>query len=117
MLIQNITNITPVTQVGRVINDHLFDGKPVLITSLDTEATSHLSPDQLQKTVEKFNDVMAKAKQSLKFSVDDETHKPIIKLIDSETGELIRQIPSEEMRAIARSIDQFQQGMLLTQQV
>jgi len=35
--------------------------------------------------------------------------------MDTDTGDLIRQYPSEEMLAISSAIDQFQQGVLLKQ--
>jgi flagellar protein FlaG len=34
--------------------------------------------------------------------------------MDSSTGEVIRQYPSEETLAISRNIEHFQQGLLLT---
>lgn len=51
---------------------------------------------------------------ALDFSIDDSTGKTIIRITDSETGEMIRQIPAEEMLDIARSIDRMQ-GLLLRQ--
>ncbi|MDP3030940.1 MAG: flagellar protein FlaG [Rhodocyclaceae bacterium] len=51
----------------------------------------------------------------LNFSIDDSTGKSIVRITDGETGELIRQIPSEEMLAIADSLDKMQ-GLLLRQE-
>ncbi|MBA3034111.1 MAG: flagellar protein FlaG [Gammaproteobacteria bacterium] len=51
----------------------------------------------------------------LDFSIDDSTGKSIVRITDNETGELIRQIPSEEMLAIAQSLDRMQ-GLLLRQE-
>lgn len=116
MLIQNVGNTVPAIQAGNTIDERLSgEGRPTLATPSKTRVASQLSVAQLQSTVDKFNDVMRQSKQNLEFSVDTETKKPIIKLVDSVTGELIRQIPSEEMLAIARSIDQFQQGLLISQ--
>lgn len=50
----------------------------------------------------------------LNFSIDDSTGKSIVRITDGKTGELIRQIPSEEMLAIAQSLDKMQ-GLLLRQ--
>jgi hypothetical protein len=38
-----------------------------------------------------------------------------VKMLDTSTGQLIRQYPSEEALAISRGIEQFQQGLLLKQ--
>lgn len=73
------------------------------------------SPEQLKGAIEIINTVIRQSNNSLEFSLDDETSKPVVKLVDTETGELIRQYPSEETLAISRSIDRFQQGLLLKQ--
>ncbi|QEZ43902.1 flagellar protein FlaG [Cupriavidus oxalaticus] len=44
----------------------------------------------------------------LRFEIDDETHRVVTKVIDKDTGELIRQMPTEEMLRIARAIDKLQ---------
>jgi len=51
----------------------------------------------------------------LNFSIDDSTGKSIVRITDGETGELIRQIPSEEILDIAESLDRMQ-GLLLRQE-
>lgn len=56
--------------------------------------------------------VEARAPNSLAFSIDDSSGKVIVKVTDVATGEMVRQIPSEEMLDIARSIDKMQ-GILL----
>lgn len=74
---------------------------------------------QLQNAVDGINLAMRQANQNLEFSVDTSTNKPVVKMVDTQTGDLIRQFPSEETLAIARSIDQFlqRQGLLLNQKV
>ena len=47
---------------------------------------------------------------SVQFSIDGD--KTIVKVIDTETNKVIRQIPSEEAIAIAKSLDKLQ-GMLI----
>jgi len=49
---------------------------------------------------------------SLEFSVDRQTGKTIVRVVDTATHEVIRQIPSEEMLAIARALDRLQ-GLLV----
>lgn len=74
------------------------------------------SKEQLRKAVESMKQMIeSKAPNSLSFSVDDTTGKTIVKISDAQTGEMIRQIPSEELLEIARSLDKLQ-GMLLRQE-
>ena len=72
------------------------------------------SAEQLKTAVVDINKAMRQSNRSLEFSVDSGTKIPMVKLVDSDTGQLIRQIPSEETLAIARSIDHFQRGLLLS---
>ncbi len=73
------------------------------------------SQAQTQRAVESLRKLIdAAAPNSLSFSIDDSTGKTIVRITDAQTGEMIRQIPSEELLAIARSLDRMQ-GMLLQQ--
>jgi len=50
---------------------------------------------------------LAPVARNLQFSIDDATGRSVVKVVDSSTNEVIRQIPSEELLAITRSIDKF----------
>jgi len=74
------------------------------------------SKEQVQKAVESMKQMIeTAAPNSLQFSIDDDTGKTIVRISDAQTGEMIRQIPSEELLEIARSLDRMQ-GMLLRQE-
>lgn len=75
-----------------------------------------LSMETLKSAVAALNLAMQQSNQSLEFSVDTNTHRTVVRMVDTSTGELIRQFPSEATLAISRGIDQFQQGLLLTNQ-
>ena len=79
------------------------------------EAKRQPTPEQLKAAVSEINKVMQQSNRNLEFSMDDDTHRLVVRLTDTETGELIRQIPSDETLAISRSIGEFQQGFLLKQ--
>jgi len=65
--------------------------------------------------VDGINKTLLQSNKNIQFSVDSDTKKTVIKLTDTETGDVIRQYPSKEALAIAQSIDQIQQGLLLKQ--
>jgi flagellar protein FlaG len=74
------------------------------------------SQEQVKKAVESMKQMIeTAAPNSLQFSIDDDTGKTIVRISDAQTGEMIRQIPSEELLEIARSLDRMQ-GMLLRQE-
>ncbi|HEY8906538.1 MAG TPA: flagellar protein FlaG [Rhodoferax sp.] len=74
-----------------------------------------VSAEDLKSAVATINQAMRQSNHNLEFSVDSDTHQTVVKMVDTSTGELIRQFPSEATLAISRSIDQLQQGLLLTQ--
>jgi flagellar protein FlaG len=49
---------------------------------------------------------------TLEFHTDAETGRVVVKITDTATGKLVRQIPMEEMLALAKSLDRLQ-GLLL----
>ena len=59
-------------------------------------------------TVNKFIEPVAK---NLEFSIDKETNKVIVKLVDAETNEILRQFPTDQMLAIAKTLGKLQ-GLL-----
>lgn len=72
---------------------------------------------QVRQAVASLNKAVQTAGSNLKFTIDEGTQEPIVRVVDTETGQLIRQIPSKEALAIASSIDSFlSRGALLTQQ-
>lgn len=72
------------------------------------------SRQQLDEAVKAVNDFVNSVNNSLSFSVDDDTGKTVVKVIDTATKEVIKQFPSEEMMAIAKALDNIK-GLLVQQ--
>jgi len=66
----------------------------------------------IEKAAEKIRDSVNNLAQNLQFSIDEDTGKTVIKVMDAQTQEIIRQIPSKEAISIARTLDKVQ-GLLL----
>lgn len=69
------------------------------------------SAEQLKQAVQKIQGTVNNLAQNLQFSIDEDTGKTIIKVMDVQTEEVIRQIPTEEAVEIARTLDKVQ-GLL-----
>lgn len=83
-----------------------------------TEAkSSSVSPDrkQLEEALTKIQKAVGPVAQNLLFSIDEDTGKTVIKVVDSSTKETIRQIPSEEVLSIVKALDKLQ-GLLIKQE-
>lgn len=72
-----------------------------------------MSDAQRNDAVKNFKkSVESLASTNLKFSIDKDIDKLVIKVVDKETGDTIRQIPSEEIIALDKAMAR-NQGMLL----
>jgi len=60
--------------------------------------------EQLTEAVAKLNDHLQAIDRDLHFSIDDASGQTVVKVVNSETDELIRQIPSEEVLRISQTI-------------
>jgi flagellar protein FlaG len=82
----------------------------------DTAAPAQQSASeaQLQGAVNAANDFIKPITNSVEFSLDKDADKMIVKVMDNATKEVIRQIPSVEMLAIAKALDKIQ-GLLIKQ--
>ena len=79
------------------------------------QAKAQANAEQVRDAVAEMNRAMRLSNRSLEFSVDEESERVVVRLKDSETGELIRQFPSEETLAIARYLADLPNGALLSQ--
>lgn len=75
-----------------------------------TEASRRDLEDAIRAT----NDFLKPINNSIKFTLDDDTGRTVVKVVDQITQEIVRQIPSEEMLVIAKAIDKMK-GLLVQQ--
>lgn len=77
-----------------------------------SESAPRPDREQVQEVARQLQRVAEPVAQNLQFMVDGETGKTVIRVVDGATKEVIRQIPNEEVLAIARAMDRLQ-GLLL----
>ena len=75
-------------------------------------APAPMDEAQLKEAIAAANQSVASHGSSVEFSVHPRHGTTIVRVVDKSTGEVIRQMPSKEMIAIADALDQFQ-GMLI----
>lgn len=72
------------------------------------------SPEQTRQAVQKINTTIQSLSQGVTFSIDEDSNSTVIKVIDQQTKEVLRQMPSKEALEIARALDRVQ-GLLIKQ--
>ena len=60
--------------------------------------------EELKAAVQNINDFVQRVQRTLQFSVDDDTGTTVVKVLNSETDEVVRQFPPEEALALARHL-------------
>ena len=76
---------------------------------LENEKNNQSSQNTFTKSdvaeaAEKINTMFQNENRSLQFKVDEDSGRTVINVVDSNTGEQIKQIPSEELLEISRRI-------------
>ena len=52
------------------------------------------------------------SQRNLEFSIDDSTHHVVVKVIATDSGEIIRQLPTEAALKLAQSLADGRSGLL-----
>lgn len=78
-------------------------------------AQSTARSEDVRKAASQVNEALkGTASSDLQFSVEGDNKQVVVRVVDSQTKEVIRQIPSEEMVAISKAIDNLS-GLLVQQ--
>ncbi|MBS4016595.1 flagellar protein FlaG [Azonexus hydrophilus] len=70
------------------------------------------SRDEVEGAVSRLSKFVAPNQSEINFSVDESSGIRVVKIIDRNSNEVIRQMPSEEAVALARALDKLQ-GLLI----
>ncbi|WP_286265366.1 flagellar protein FlaG [Thalassotalea atypica] len=106
---------------GTVSSVDLLD--KAVAESSKQENSKKSDSEQLDKAVEIVSEFMNLPMKNVNFLTDDSSAKTVIKVFDSESQELIKQFPSEEVLEIAQRILQIREdvgkktGILLDEKV
>lgn len=69
-------------------------------------APAQVERESLQKAVSSIEDFVQSIRRDLNFSLDDSSGRVVIKVTDSVSGDVIRQMPSEEALRLAESLEE-----------
>ena len=70
------------------------------------QARSEAQRDELNEAVSQLNDFVQNVQRDLQFEVDNEMGQTIVKVVDQNTQEVIRQIPDEVAMRLAEKLQQ-----------
>lgn len=70
---------------------------------------------QIDSAVKSMQSYAQSVTRNLNFSIDDSTGDVVVKVIDGESGKVVRQIPSEEVLKLAAQLDDMRSLMFEAQ--
>lgn len=123
MEIKSVTNV-----MNRGLTEGESSTEATHSKSMQQQNSADLAQKELQAQLEKldakqlediFDDFKQKfdyLNQHLKIEIDEELNRPIVKIVDKETKEVVRELPPEQLVQLAKKIDQMV-GLLFDKEV
>ena len=108
-VVPTLPQATAKSQSPKMDDKVIYKSPPLTFSPKNvTDAKKKLIDNELlQKIVEKLSHEFRSVHTSLDFSVDDKTKSLVVKVIESDSEKVIRQIPPDEVLAIRNRIQEL----------
>jgi flagellar protein FlaG len=115
-MISNLSQVIPATTstvrepVSSSVQGATAAGNPSAASAAAVTAAQAGGTEQaLAVAVDMLNSKIQNLNRNLEFTLDQGSGELVVKVVDAQTHEVIRQIPSKEAMAMAQNIDQYLQ--------
>lgn len=92
------------TQKNRVGNESV--SKVENVESQTLSKFSEIPLKEAKELIDEVNKIPENAQRNLQFKIDDATSQVVMTIIDKATGDVIKQLPSEEALALAKRLQE-----------
>jgi flagellar protein FlaG len=100
--------------VGKTEGNKVEGGKEL---PQNVQRLADVSEEQVKEAVSKLNDYVQSNERTLDFQMDEDSGKTVIKVYDTLSAELIRQIPNELALELAQNLNDEEPSLLFSAQV
>ena len=118
-----LTNLTPEFKQPTSVTDKVEDSRVSKLIEQNKEQAvkNHqqednnnkpLTPQQLDKVAQQLQDFVGEMNRGLEFSVDKDSGRDVIKVIDKTSGDLVKQFPSEEVLTLVAKLSEMVGGFI-----
>ncbi len=87
---------------------------PALAAHESSDNAAVADAHALRELVDKLSQTIGTTGQQVQFSIDQDSHRTVLRVTDAESGAVLRQIPGDEALSMARILDRMQ-GILISQ--
>lgn len=98
--VQNISAVQAQRQEGNNLPGNAANSEP------GVELPQAVNSETLDKALQQINENEQVVRREIKFNIDEDSGKTVIKITDLATNEVIRQIPNEEALVFARKLSE-----------
>lgn len=99
----SVAQSSPTARAGRVEQEVQANANPDALRKTERAAQEE---EPLEDVVSNLNQLVRDLHRELQFSVDEDSGDTVIKVIDSKTDEVLRQIPSEEVMRLRQRLEE-----------
>lgn len=103
-----VTRVQAASSASSVSKDNERPAAVVETSSKHSRSTINEKAKELEKEIKSLNEGLKLQNVELKFSVDDKTGIMVVKIVDSHTGDSLKQIPSEVSLKLAEVFGKLQ---------
>ena len=107
----SVNGFTSINELDNKVNSTKSVGETQ--TDNETENTP-LTPKQLEKVAQQLQDFVGDLNRSIEFSVDTDSGRDVIKVIDKNSGDILKQYPSEEVLTLVSKLSEMVGGLVDT---
>ncbi len=101
---------------NEILRSYRVSGNLLPARSREEATRQEIDPQELKRVIEELKKRFDLFNKYLKIEIDEELDIPVIKIVDRETNEVVRQIPPEYLLKIMKNIDQVL-GLLVNKRV
>ena len=87
-------------------------GSPAQAVTQSSSSPAPAAPADLSKAIEQIQGYLRDSGKNLSVSFDDSADRYVTRVVSSDTGEVVRTIPSEEVLEVARAINEKLGGLI-----
>lgn len=107
-----LARVQPITSVADAELQHDFGVSAIMLPTEQDAVGNELEPSQLNQVVAELSDMMSMMRKGLAFKVNESSGQAVVTVLDRDTGDVIRQMPSEEALKLAEKLSEVT-GLLM----
>jgi flagellar protein FlaG len=74
------------------------------------QASANVDAKTMREAVDEMQNRVQMVRRDLQFTIDEDTQEVVVKVLDRESGEVVRQIPSEEVLAMLKRMREWSEA-------